>query len=238
MEKIEKIIEIIKNGTTFSGLDIEIDQKKLDKVSLINREDFNPIEGGEDLFSQFQNSHSARGVRLKDIKKEQLDILKDCFGVLCNYKLNEIKQYDVTILTHIDKKTTLEKSVEATFNLTGGAIAAPGALVAMAGEKIIEAGKIPITLALMSSAVTVPTAIFGAVSLGVGSAIAMVPKLVDKITDKFNGDERDVAIEMAKNIENYKKDLSNVPNVETLVDKIKDMRKSDLNQSNSIKPKS
>lgn len=227
MEKLNKLSELIKNGSTFSGLDIEIDVKNQNDVRFFNKDGLNMLENSNDLFTQFKNNHTARGVKIENVSSEDLLLLKEIFGPLCGSTLNDIKKNDVTILTHIEKKTGLEKTVEATFNLTGGALATPGAILAMAGERIIEGGVVPITLAVMGAGVTVPAAIITAVSLGVGSAVSLVPKLADKIIDKFNGDEREIAIEMATKILTNQDKLSNMPNIKEVMDKVKSFRQDE-----------
>ncbi len=234
MGKIQKISELINSGKTFTGLDIKIEVSKSGDVSVQNKDKLNILEenNSDDLFTQFQNDHCARGVMIKNISADNLNELKEVFGPLCNYKLNEIRQYDVTIITKVDKKSKLEKAVEASFNITGGAVAVPGGIIATAGEKIVEGGTVPITLAVMGAGVTVPAAIIGALSLGAGTALSLVPKLADKIADKFNGDEREMAIKIATDVLENNLSLHNVPSVKEIMEKVKENRQEEASVKN------
>lgn len=230
--KLELITELINSGSTFYGKDIEISLGSKDEIKITKKDNLNILDNHDDLFNQYENNYSARGVEIRDIYSEKKEILKEVFGDLCVSQKNESGLYDIIVLTHIDKKSKIEKGLEATTGVLGSFVALPGALVAKAGEIIKEGGAVPITLAVMGSGVTIPVAIVGVASLASGTAIALLPKLSDKVVDMFNGNEKEYAIDLANKLIGKELEVNQLPTIREALDNISDLRQKTIKQSN------
>jgi hypothetical protein len=194
MEKLEQLKKLLKSGKTFTGLDLEMDD-----YNSVNVKNNHTLFNGEDLFEQFLSKYSARGVYLENATQEEYNLLHDVFGEFCIPKKNSSTN-DLSILTHIDKKGIIERTIEGAFNVPGGALCIPAGLAIMVGEQIGNKGPAAIPLLVLSAGAVIPVAVVGTAGLLAGTGLASIPKLYDKVKDWTNGDEREFACNVAERI--------------------------------------
>lgn len=193
MEKIEQIKSLLKSGKTFTGLDFQLIDNN---VELKN--DYSLSNAG-DVFAQFLSKYSARGVYLENATPQETKLLSEVFGQCCIVQPSNSFN-NVTILTHIDKKGLLERTVEGAFGITGGVLSIPAGLAMPLGEQIGNKGVAAIPLLVLSAGITIPAVVGSGIGLLAGTTLASTPKIYDKIKDWTNGDEREFACNIAEKI--------------------------------------
>lgn len=220
-QKINELAQIISGAKTFSGLDLkplpffapwkneEQDYIRIDdngqQCYLPKNQHALDMEskGGfiDKIKDRWASIYEARGLKFTDISEYESNLLKDVFGNAFSSKRNgHGETFNATLFTNIDKKGSIEVATERGFIAAGAVVSAPGSGVAAAA--VTGAGAVTGSLK-GASLVLGKTAIVGlavgtVASLGVGSALSYIPKVLDKISDAFNGDEREIAMQFAQ----------------------------------------
>lgn len=217
-EQVSELKEIVGQAKTFTGLDLQPmpfykpwknEEENYIRVQHEGESCYLPKtqlgvdhQGNDNVIEKLKNQwaspYEARGLRFENLNGDQNELLKAAFGNSLSVKHDKNKDiYSATLFTHIDKKGVVEQALERGLTVAGAAIAAPGAAIAataLAATKFLPGVVAGAGLIVGNAAVLGITA--GAVaSLSIGGAMTQAPKLLDKLSDKLNGDEREFAIQ-------------------------------------------
>lgn len=161
--------------------------------------------------TDFLGSYTSRGVNIKDVSKDDADLLKKVYSDSCRIgSPDKDGRHAVSITTHIDEKPIAK-------NLAQLAIAAAGALTT-AGAGVVLVG-VATTVAMAVLGTGAPREFLAEGAVLAGSSLAAItlaaaaqrlPSAIDYVVDKFNGNERNDALKTAKErIESGFKPLAN-----------------------------